>query len=138
MKEYNFEGYDWTELTDFFGIEQDSRPLFDDGEPDDPQVMEKVKVTYFLNNTEVTIQTEDREEVLLEKLKRFLGSNLEKNNWERLDPEVREAVNAFLDVLIEESKKINYSGPAIKGIRELEDDFTFYQWFTDNLGGMWT
>lgn len=53
--------------------------------------------------------------------------------------EVREAVNAFIDKLIIESRKIIGEDKIgmLEAIRNIEDNRTFAIWFTHNLEEFW-
>lgn len=141
---YKFKGYDWTELAECWGIKVERKPLnvfTSDGKKDKDlnlSVPEKIEVIHHINGTTMKFLVEDEEEVLAEKIKQHIRSNLTFGGDGFKDKKMREDLNNFLTVLIKEEEQWGYNAPVYKGILEVEDDFTFSKWVCDNLERLWT
>lgn len=130
---YEFKGYHWVELAECWGIKAEKQPLDANG---DFKVPEKIEVTKRINGMKIVFEVDDEEEVLAEKIKRYIFNNLTPEGFK--DKSIREDMERFLKALIEESKKWDFSYPAYEGILKIEHDVSFAKWFCRNLEAMWT
>lgn len=138
MIDYNFKGYDWTEVADYFGIKQEEKVLSEgDDESERLTIPEKATVKYYVNNTFITLETSYEEEVIREKLISYLWKQMDMGKGEFIN-NTREVLNAYLDALIEQVEEISYASPVLKGMRDIESDHTFLSWFTHNLESLWS
>lgn len=147
---FKFKGFSWTELAECWGIKVEevvlNYPVIDEetGEEVEGEDLvhlqaESIDVVKYVNGMKVVFTIEDEEEVLAEKLKRYIS---EKLRHPTTDPDerkqIREDMNNFLRALIQESETLDYNAPVFEGILAIESDFTFSQWFCNNLESLWT
>ncbi len=99
---------------------------------------ERIEITKYINGTKMVFTTKDEEEVLAEKVKRHIFSNINRETGEFKDKQIRIDLNEFLKALIEQSKKYDYTYPIYEGLLAVEDDDTFARWICNNLEGLWS
>lgn len=145
MKEFFFSGYSWTELAECWNITVKPQPMNVKNVTDEElrelfMVPEKIDIKYRVNNTSMTFTTEDEEEVLAEKLRRHIWSNIDLTKAEFKDKQMRTDIENFLKALIKESEGEfgDYIHPVYKGILKIENDYTFAKWITRNLEDLWS
>lgn len=139
---YKFKGFSWGELAECWGISVEDQPLniiSDDEEfKEMMKTPESIDITKNINGMKVVFTVDEEEEVLAEKIKNHILSNLELGSGDFKDKQIRIDLEDFLNALIEESKKIDYSYPVYEGILKVENDHTFAQWICGNLERLWT
>lgn len=84
------------------------------------------------------IAVDDEEEVLAEKIKQHIYSNIDYSRGEFRDKQMRIDLEDFLEALIEESEEIDYNTPVYRGILAVESDETFAKWICNNLETLWS
>lgn len=137
-KPLNFKGIAFYELIDFFELHQKSIPIKTevkqvDGTYQTVEIYKKnevEKLSIIVNGNKVEFEVEEKAEVELIKLKKFLLEN-ESNK------EVVNAARVFLKELIKHSLKYDFNAPGFIGILQIEDDSTFIEWFVANIENMW-
>lgn len=140
---YEFKGFEWTELAECWGIKVEDVPTMVNvvGEKEPIQIgslPEKIDIRMCINNTSMIFTTFDDEEVLAEKIKRHIKSNINFSKGEFKDKQVRTDLEDFLKALIKESKEIDYNHHVYEGILKVESDETFARWICNNLEELWT
>lgn len=140
---HKFKGYSWCELAECWGIKVGYDYLNIVGEDADEmkellKSPESIEITKYINGTKMVFTTKDEEEVLAEKVKRHIFSNINRETGEFKDKQIRIDLNEFLKALIEQSKKHDHTYPIYQGLLAVEDDDTFARWFCNNLEGLWS
>ncbi|MEK4025286.1 hypothetical protein [Sporosarcina sp. FSL W7-1283] len=142
MSEYKFKGHDWSELAQKWGVEVIAKPpkwaKQLNNEDDSWNLPEEIEVTHLINGMRVKFNIDDEEEVLAEKVKQYIRFNIDYSKAEFKDRQMRADMNNFLKALIEQSKELDYNYPVYEGILSVECDYTFANWFCENLERMWT
>ncbi|MFJ5623393.1 hypothetical protein ACIQD3_11765 [Peribacillus loiseleuriae] len=140
---YKFKGFHWQELSECWGINVGYGYLNFIGE--DAGEMrellkrpESIEITKYINDTKMVFTTLDEEEVLAEKVRRHIFSNMNRETGKFEDKQIRMDMNAFLKALIEQSKKYDYTYPIYEGLLAVKDDDTFARWFCNSLEGLWS
>lgn len=132
---YIFKGYDWTELANCWGIEVKEKPLIKDS---DLKISERIDITKYINGMMITFTVDEYDEVLAEKVKNHIKSNLDLSSGNFKDDSMRDDIHNFLKSLIKESRELDYNYPVFEGILKIEDDYTLMRWICDNLHNLWT
>lgn len=139
---YKFKGYSWAELAECWGISVEDQPLNvisnDEEFKEMMKTPESIDVEKYINGMKIVFTVNEEEEVLAEKIKNYIYSNLESGSGDFKDKQLRMDLEDFLKALIRESKKIDYSYPVYEGILKVENDHTFSQWICGNLERLWT
>lgn len=139
---YKFKGFDWTELAECWGITVEEKPLniiSDDQEfKDMMKVPESIEITKRINGMKIVFTVIDEEEVLAEKIKQHIMSNIGLGNGEFENKQIRIDIEEFLKALIKESKQTDYNYPVYEGILKVKSDHSFATWICDNLERLWT
>lgn len=131
---YKFKGYDWTELAECWGITVEETPMIKNDETNMFMMKEKIEVVKYFNNTRVVFTVDDEEEVLAEKVKRFIIDKLCNNYDELNDIRVRTDIENFLKELIKEG---GYCTPMYEGMLKIESNTMFAKWVCNNLEMLW-
>lgn len=140
---YKFNGFDWVELADCWGITVQEKPMNVTGLDHEPKLKEmfktkeKIEVTKFINGMKMVFTIDDDEEVLAEKIKQHIRSNLDFSKGGFKNKQIRIDLENFLKALIKESER-DYNTPVYKGILAVESDETFAFWICNNLETLWT
>lgn len=140
---YKFKGFDWTELAECWGITAEPQPFMvnvvGESEPHElGKVSEKIEVTKFINGIKMVFTIDDEEEVLAEKVKQHIFSNIDFSGDGFKDKQMRKDLESFLNELIKEEEEHGYNAPVYKGILQVESDETFAKWICYNLESLWT
>lgn len=56
----------------------------------------------------------------------------------KLNEQIKKDMYDFLDTLIADEEVNGYSTPMFKAMKEIEDDYTFVEWFCNSLRLLWT
>ncbi|WP_341323490.1 hypothetical protein NSQ62_08430 [Solibacillus sp. FSL H8-0523] len=137
-KPLNFMGIGFYELIDFFDLQQKKVPVIvearnEDGTTSKKEIYKKKEVEtlpVIINGSKVIFEINEKSEVELIKLKKFLRKN-------ETNQEVVGAVKSFMKALIKKSETLDYNAPGFKGVLEIEDDSTFMYWVVENVENMW-
>lgn len=141
---YKFKGFSWAELAECWRITVEEEPMNVIGLDDEPELKEmfktkeKVEVTKFINGMKMVFTVDDDQEVLAEKIKKHIFSNLDAGGEGFKDKQMRNDLESFLHALIKEEEKISYNAPVFKGILKVENDASFAKWICNNLEELWT
>lgn len=109
---YQFKGWDWTELADYFKLHKHLQ----DGD-------DFTELQEFIYNSGDGIYHSDPKVVKLAKIR---------------EEAIEIACRKFLISLIQSSKKINCVFPLWEGLSRIEDRETFLKHFAFLVGNMWT
>lgn len=141
---YEFKGFSWGELAECWGITVEEQPMNVIGIDDEPELKEifktkeEIEVTKYINGMKMVYTVDDEEEVLAEKIKNHIQSNLDSSGKGFKDKQMRKDLDSFLHALINEEEKLGYNAPVFKGLLEVEDDKSFAKWICHNLERLWT
>lgn len=140
---YTFLGGSWTELAECWGIEVEEKTNYmhiaGEAEPIERGTSpETIVISKTINGMHMTFEVDNYEEVLAEKVKRHIRTNLSYGKGGFKDKQMREDIHQFLNALINESKKLDYNYPMYEAMLKLEHDETLAKWVIDNLETLWT
>ena len=79
----------------------------------------------------------DDDRVLLDEIREYIWDAFDDRTQE-LDLDVMRDMINFLEVLIVEAERICYKAPVFRSLLEIDDHFTFVQFFDLLLPEMWT
>lgn len=136
---YRFKGYDWTELAECWEITVEEERIRAIGaESASFKFKEEIDVTKFINGMKMVFTVSDEEEVLAEKIKRYIHKSLYISEDSFKDRQIRTDLENFLKALIKESERTDYNAPVYRGILEIESDRVFAKWICNNLESLWS
>lgn len=139
---FDFKGYSWEELAECWGINVGYEYL--DVAENTVEVKELLKspetidITQYINGSKIVFTINDKTEVLAEKVRRHILSNIEIETGRFIDKQIRLDLNCFLKALIKQSAKIDHCYPIYEGMLAIENDYTFARWICNNLEELWS
>lgn len=79
------------------------------------------------------------DEVLAKTITDYIKKNLAfGETGAKLNEQIKRDMYNFLDALIADEEVKGYSTPMFKAMKEIEDDYTFVEWFCNSLRLLWT
>jgi len=115
MKNYEFKGWDWTELVPVIGMEEELQKL----DAVDPNEHDKAEDAFGKR--------------MAEKIRSYSHQHTEEETKEFVTH-----LRTFLQKIVEWETKHSYYAPFYQGILNMEDNDSFLQVYARNLRGMWT
>ena len=123
--EYKFDGYDWEELAECWGI------TVEEGETIDAE--------FLIGEQTIKVKLHDEEAVLGEKTKRYIMSNIDYSEEPRFkDEQIRKDLVAYLNTLAVEQRKFGTGAEIIQAIADETSDWALGKWVTENLYRLWS
>lgn len=127
---YKFKGEQWEELAECWGIRVEQVPV---ANMKKHTVSEKIEVRHYIDNTAMSFLVSDEEEVLAEKVKRFLWDSICGRTGKFKNKQVRQDITDFLNALADEEDEHHCSAPVYRAIASIEGDRVMVEWVIGNL-----
>lgn len=123
--EYKFDGYDWEELAQCWGI------TVEEGET--------IDVEFFIGEEIIKATFRDAEAILGEKTKRYIMDNIDYSGEPKFkDQQMRKDLVAYLNKLAEEQRKFGTGAEIIQAIADEKHDWALAKWVTENIYRLWS